>query len=358
MDAEILSVEETGPLPVPESRWKRVTYALIVVVLPVACFFLIGGLHPEWQSGELSDYAALMLIPETSKFFFPFMVYAVVCMLLLLVAPRYFAPRFVVRLGIYTGCLLALQYTVLVAGTDFAFISFISGGFLIAGEWISGKIKSRKIRNGFFLLFTIAGIALALASQVPIEEIPILVFMVILIASPLLCLTVAAVTAIKLIKIYERKNLKIWQATGLAAWLISYLFAWRFSVLQAIEIYDSLPTYPPDCYIATASARGHNHIVRSWPVATSGGKIWVTRQLQVLKCAELALMTLTPRFHRILRTVYDVVGVALARRLTNPFLADLAYLTLKPFEWAAALALKVFVPEIDEYAKRLYSTSK
>ncbi|OQX17935.1 MAG: hypothetical protein BWK76_09030 [Desulfobulbaceae bacterium A2] len=41
-----------------------------------------------------------------------------------------------------------------------------------------------------------------------------------------------------------------------------------------------------------------------------------------------------------LRMVYDRVGRPLARRMTNPYVADVAYLLLQPFEWGTMGALK------------------
>ena len=355
METETLAVDEIKPLPVPESRWERVLYALIVIVLPVVCFFLSDELKPAWQSGELSDYVALLLIPQVAWFFFPFLIYSVVCMLLLLVAPARFAARFAVRFGIYTGVVLALQYVILVVGTGFALMSAISASILILCKLIFGKTKSEKLAIGVLLFLVSAGLIIAIGTN-SIVQLPFLVCVAVLIAAPYLCLAVAGVTAFKLIRHYETKiSLLLWQGTGVIAWLAAYIVAWRFSVLQAIEVYHSLPASPPDCYIATASARGHRRVVRSWLAVTSHGNMLVTRQLQVFKCAELALMTFAPHFHVLLRWVYDRFGPPLAHGLANPFLADLAYLTLKPFEWTAVLVLKAIVPEIDEYASALYA---
>lgn len=80
----------------------------------------------------------------------------------------------------------------------------------------------------------------------------------------------------------------------------------------------------------------------------------VNEQLQRLKCAELALMAVQPSLHRWIRKIYDVAGRRLARRIQNPFLADAAYLLLKPWEWSAGLVLKIIVPEIDSLAKKMY----
>jgi hypothetical protein len=44
--------------------------------------------------------------------------------------------------------------------------------------------------------------------------------------------------------------------------------------------------------------------------------------------------------------MYDMVGKPLAYKIQNPFLADIAYLSLKPAEWLATCVLKIVVPEM------------
>lgn len=365
METETSSTEETKPLPVPQSRWDRLLYALIVIVLPIVCFSLIDLLKPDWQSGQISDYVRILLLPRAAWFFFPFLIYSLICLLLLLVAPKRFAAYFTVRFGVYTGIVLAFQYIALALGTYFGMVGAISAGILILSKWIYSKIKP-KWRIGYLFILLVLVFTTALILWHPslqtesltsfFTNAPFGILIAILAASPGLCFAVMTTTSVKLFKIYEIRRLFLfWPAATLIAWLAAYAFAWRFSVLQAVEIYHSLPTSPPNCYIATASARGHKRIVHAKMLATTNGAVWVTTQLQVLKCGELALMALAPRFHHCLRAVYDVFGYALAKRLTNPFLADLAYLMLKPFEWTTILTLKAIVPEINEYVRPFYN---
>ncbi len=84
----------------------------------------------------------------------------------------------------------------------------------------------------------------------------------------------------------------------------------------------------------------------------------VSQQLQMLKCAELAWMAVLPRSHIAVRRVYDVVGKSLANRMRNPFLADAAYLLLKPCDGLARFLLKIVIPEIDSIASRMYSNQE
>jgi len=52
--------------------------------------------------------------------------------------------------------------------------------------------------------------------------------------------------------------------------------------------------------------------------------------------------------------VYDVLGMPLARKIQNPFVADLAYLLLKPWEYMAGFLLERIVPEIGWIAEDIY----
>ena len=98
----------------PLSRVRRVLYGMFVVALPAFSFWVIPALKPEWQSGDLQDYLALLLQPEASIFFLVLLAYSVLCYLLLLMDPDRFASVLAIRLGIYGGVQLALQYSVVI----------------------------------------------------------------------------------------------------------------------------------------------------------------------------------------------------------------------------------------------------
>ena len=80
----------------------------------------------------------------------------------------------------------------------------------------------------------------------------------------------------------------------------------------------------------------------------------VNKQLQLLKCAELTLSASNPCLHKVLRKIYDVIGKYLARKIQNPFVADIAYLLLKPCEWLAGFVLRLILPEIDLISSEMY----
>lgn len=370
---------QPAPLPVPAFWRGRFLYVLLTIVLPIACFVASPALRPEWQSGRTSDYAALLLDPQAAVFFFPFLLYAMVCMALLLGKPEHYAQQFTIRFGIYSGVFLAFQYLIILAialETAAWIADSVFFGLLLLYFWVKTKFGQRGLQVFGWLVLT-GGIFLFAFSILErfswntmgpeifinnlwgtLSSLPFFLLVIVMILAPCFCLTLMTITAFKLFKTHETNLLLPWaRSLGWLVWLGGMLAAWRFSVLEMLKIYASLPPSPPDCYIATAAARGHRPIVQAQPVALPTGLLWVNSQLQYLKCTELALMTLSPHLHRPLRISYDLIGKALARILTNPFLADLAYLTLKPLEWLARLVLKTIVPEIDQYARKLYSES-
>jgi hypothetical protein len=134
------------------------------------------------------------------------------------------------------------------------------------------------------------------------------------------------------------------QLMGVLSWLAAFLAACRWSIVKSLETYAQLPVESPGgCYIASAAAYGHPALVASESVlAAGGGTVRVNRQLRVLKAAELAMIAVTPPLHRAARWIYNRIGPVVARRLVNPYLADLAYLAFKPAEWASCLVLRRF----------------
>jgi hypothetical protein len=354
-------------LPVPRAIGARVVYGVVTVVLPASCFLLGDLLKPEWQSGLPSAYASILLGPWATVFFAPLLAYAVICLLLLLAAPRRFAPFFGVRLGIYGGFFLALQYAVLLGITISGSkpLPLILGGlFLCAAplgiRWVyriaQQKFGRRTVGLVLLVLGILVAVLIAVTSLFTYGAPLIPIAMLILAGAPFWCLEIAAFVSFRLLRDYEFKaRLTAWHVVGPLAWLGAWGVAWRFAVLKMWEVYAPLPPQPPQCYVATAAAKGHPRFVRSWPAATQDNRPFrVNRQLQRLKCAELALQAAWPAGHRRLRQAYDNIGPRLACRLHHPLLADAAYLLLKPVEWGTWAALRTLIPEINALASRVY----
>ena len=362
MDQEnVLSNQEepVASLPFPHKVWGRILFGLFVSVIPAIAFWIVMALRPEWQNGRFESYVILLLFPEASILFFVLLAYSVICYLLLLAAPVHFSRFFPVRLGIYTGTLLALQYSII--SLVWSFASFL---YFIVPIWIAPfvllflyrlalkKWASEKVNKSLWILV----LACTLIGGIWVgRDIFFLVLAGLVIASPFWSFLIALRSAIWLLQNHET-SFTLPYGFGIAAWLTGYAVAWRYDILKMYELYAALPTQPPpNCYIATAAAHGHHQFVGSRIVERKDGiSLHVNSQLQTLKFAELALMVVSPFIHKILRRSYDVIGKLLARGIRNPFLADIAYVLLKPWEWLARFTLKLLIPEIDLIAKSLY----
>jgi len=352
--------ESSVSLPFPKTWWGRVLYGLFITFLPVLSFTAVESLKPAWQTGRLPDYVILFLFPEASLFFFPLLAYSIVCYLLLLFMPTRFAGSFVVRVGIYTGVVLALQYSILVlmySLDSYIYVIILIWIFpfvySIIYRWAIARWTARKVNRGLFIL--IPGVLL-IATLITGGSAAFLVLVALTMAAPFWSLLLSLQAAIWLFKNHET-TFTLPRRFGLTAWIVAYAAALRFDILKMYELYAALPPTPPaDCYIATATARGHPKFVRAWTVQRADGKsMQVNKQLQRLKCAELAVMAVNPRLHKLLRKMYDVIGKCLARAIQSPFIADAAYLILKPWEGLVGVVLKFVVPEIDSFSSKLYT---
>ena len=352
--------EAPSSLPFPAAWWGRVLYGLFVTLLPAISFWATQLLKPEWQNGELSSYIILLLFPEAALLFFPLLAYSIISYLLLLFVPTRFSRSFVARAGVYTGVLLALHYSIvaLIYSLDsYVYVIFLIWIFpfvySLIYHWAVSKWTAVKVQNALFIL--IPG-ALLIATLITRGSAAFLILVGLTIAAPFWSFLLALRAAIWLYKNHEIK-LTLPRGLGLTMWIGAYVAAWRFDILMMYELYAALPPQPPpDCYIATAAARGHPQFVRAWTVQRADGKsMQVNKQLQLLKSAEIALLAILPSWHKRLRKVYDKLGKPLARKIRNPFLADIAFLLLKPWEWLARAALQIIVPEIDSVSREIYT---
>lgn len=358
--------EETSELVTPPllplSTWQRFLYGAFVVIAPFVDFSFVKPLSPDWQSGRFSDYIALFLSKEASLFFFLLLAYSVICYILFLVDENHYGANFLTRLGIYTGMLLALQYTILAfLAFNTSYISAIVfvlaciSPFLLKRiyRWFIGIWSAALFRNIVIGVVVVISIIAGIVMKNIFSPF-FLLFLIIGVTAPFWSLLISGQAALWLLKHHEGK-FTLLRGLGGVAWLSAYVFAMRFNILKMYELYAALPTEPPNCYIATAAAQGHPRIVCSQTVRLSNGRqVQVNRQLQRLKCVELALMAAFPQLHKLIRRIYDVIGRQLAFYIKNPILADVAYLLLVPVEWLSFPMLKLFVPDIDTFSKKIY----
>lgn len=93
-------------------------------------------------------------------------------------------------------------------------------------------------------------------------------------------------------------------------------------------------------YLCTVAAGGHRRVVK--PIRTvirHGHRVVVNRQLCVANAFEQVLEEKIPRFHKIVRRVYDRTGYPVSRHIRSQYAADLVYFLMKPLEWLFLLVL-------------------
>jgi hypothetical protein len=371
------------------SAWARAGFVLAGVVVPILCFVAakdgVWTMHRPWQSGSLDVYASLLLRWGPASAFYPLLAYSMVCLVLLVVNPARFSQSVWVRMGIYSGLVLAIQYFALVfCPSNLDITALIAGGgvllfFLamaIAIPWGIGAALAglthiyglRRVMIGLTVLalFVLSGaIAQERMSGEPWTDVMrdigggSLVFILSICVVGGTPWAIACYGTMTVYLITKTKGLglqfSLLRLMGLIAWLAAYLAAWRVSILRMLEEYAQLPTENPNCYIATAAACGHRRIVGSSAAQTADGVLLANDQLRTLKCAELVLARLTPRIHHLCRKAYDTLGPPLATGMRkSPFAADAAFVLLKPAQWLAQLALTLLAPGWRSIARSLY----
>ncbi len=353
--------QPVSPPVFPLSYLQKLVYGALIVGAPILNFSLVGALEPEWQSGKTSDYVNLFLHAEASIFFFPLLAYAVISYILLLRNTERFARSFPVRFGIYTGMFLALQYSILTMvaldlplGLIFVIPAYLSPFILIGiHRWLTKWFRADIVSNLAIAIGLVAFLALSILWRNPLAPLMFLL-LIIGVAAPFWSFIIAGQASLWLLKHHEDR-FTFTRGLGLLAWTSAYAYALRFDILKMYELYAALPPRPPDCYIATAAAKGHPRFVGSREIVLANGQsMRVNRQLQRLKAAELALMAAAPRVHAGVRRIYDSVGKKLGSRIKRPLSADAAYLLLKPFELMSTVILRKFIPAWDDLAAKIY----
>lgn len=365
--AKIEDDQISGQGILPDSKLARGLIGLITVVLPIISFALTssGLLAPEWQSGSLSDYVEIMLDGAVAIYFFPFLIYSMISIILLLVSQDRYAAYFPVRFGINTGRILALQYSLILIMSSYDIFVWYSLFFwiIISLPWLHQRLRNwlqerGALRHAKVGVIVVAGLLLYSQGGPGFFGVIIFLFAFSIPAiGPIICLVIASQVSNRLRKRFELREPESREKIIAAVlWGLPYMVAWRFAVVRTLELYAELPTTLPGCYIATAAARGKPSLVKSAPIKLPGGKtLHINDQMRYLKCAELALRTIFPWGHRLCRRIYDHYGKLLSRKITTPTRAEFAYISLKPFEWGSRIVLKSIVPNIDEIATRLYS---
>lgn len=351
----------------------RLAFLYAGVVVPVMCHAMTVSSPPDaatWQSGAMDDKLSFALSGRAGFVFYPLMLYPMVCLTLLLFREARFAEKWVVRFGIFTGIPVAMWYWALlgIVVTDIQrilspnWLGLLLMGFAaivvpFAAWWVIRLLLWVRRRIGIrWEVVVVVGLALYVlgifiaspqaddmitACLWPLWPLAVLWFLSLLFG-PSWAFGVYVGMTLRLLWRYPRPpRFRMIQLLAAFSWLGAFLGACRWAIERSLEEYAKLPVEQSGgCYVASAAAHGHRALVGAHEIiGTDGTVVRVNRQLRILKAGELVLLALAPTVHRLLRCVYDALGPALAGRLTNPWFADLAYLSLKPAEWASCAFL-------------------
>lgn len=104
---------------------------------------------------------------------------------------------------------------------------------------------------------------------------------------------------------------------------------WTLSLKEAPQ-----NIYYDEHYLCTVAAGGHRKVVK--PVRKGirhGHEVIVNRQLCIANAFGQILEEKTPRFHKLVRGIYDRYGFPVARLIKSKWIADIIYILMKPLEW-------------------------
>jgi hypothetical protein len=332
---------------------KRIFCFLTGVVLPTVCLVIVW-LQPEaalpdtpWQSGHLSAYVAMLLRFPSIVPFLVFIAYSMISMSVWCFRPDAATSR-IIRFGIYSGVILAVQFHIYVVVTSLILThlaAVLAGPVLLAFSQLL-KVGSTRIRR-FSLAQLMGWFTIAALLVVPFQFLdddvshiwPLAVVLFIFVAAtPTLNMITYFVVARDMSRVAESPTPWQFQLGARLGWIVAWLAGWVFAVERMLVEYSKLPASNSNCYVANAAAHGHARLVGAQRMMIGERVVWVNPQMRRLKFVELALRALSPSLHRRLRLVYDFVGPRLARVCrSNRWFADATYLALKPVEWAAVL---------------------
>lgn len=108
-------------------------------------------------------------------------------------------------------------------------------------------------------------------------------------------------------------------------------------------------------YLCTVAAGGHEKVVKPLRYGVRHGeKIIVNRQLCIANAFEDYIHEKAPKFHRLIRGLYDKYGYPISKHITTPTRADIIYILMKPLEWSFVVFLYLMDKKPEERIRRQY----
>ncbi len=340
----------SGEISSPQPSLFWVTKCLMGfagILVPIYCHGLsfLGPLEsPQWQTGELHHKIVFILSPYGGWPLYPLMLFAMLCLALQLANKPHHPLAYWIRWGVWGGVPISLFYTVIlnivILGRP---VGIAEALMLFAVQvalplWVVAVvILDQRRRRGQWVMMgrmTLAAtVLIPFAASVALGPGMLMAapFVASLFGGPAWSLGTYIYAAYRSHHDHRQPTpTTAGDITGMLVYFGTILGACPATVLMSLGRYSSLPTTPPpsDCYVVTAASRGHGWLVDN-------------HQLMILKTFEIVLQANFPRAHHLLRRPYDVVGPWLAQRMNRAGVADAAYLSLKPVEWAAWLTLRL-----------------
>lgn len=232
------------------------------ILLPMGCFALtfnryFGG--PEFQRAKWFDHLTLVPGVAASWPFAPLLFAATYAMAVVVIAPQRVAQSWLLRWALYSGAILAAQYTLIQAIAMAEPVAPLSVGSLVAVG--AGGIATLVALGGLWLIPRLPHIKpaywQACAILIPLAAVVgwRITLPVILIGGMLVAIIAPSLT----LAVYLRVSFIVWKlaqqqprAGGRAlrvplVWLTTYGAAWVIAFINAIELYNALPKKPPEC---------------------------------------------------------------------------------------------------------------
>lgn len=179
-------------------------------------------------------------------------------------------------------------------------------------------------------------------------------------------------------KVLDFLNQKIKNSLNLPTWVFIFLFPVFFictlilllfgqDVDSLVKVFTETTTWrfsqkshPPYLdhmghYLCTVAAKGDPKIVKPIRLGNRhGNTIIVNRQLMIANAYEEMIQDYTPKFHKLIRYIYDKYGYGFSKHINSPKLSNFTYLAMKPLEWFFLINLYLFCSKPEEKIKKQY----
>lgn len=338
----------------------RFRFAVTGIVLPAIALLLCTEDSPlptsPWQSGEVKDYVSRLLTWPGYAAFLPMLIYSMVSLSLFVFRER--SLRMLpVRIGLYGGAVLAIQFLVIVMLVGGGAFTLMFGGITWIALLVTGYPmvlaiqRSKRFTIRFLMTLTaISAIVLVtlqwlVASGKLDSDFAGYFLLAAVGCPPLACVTYCRSAWLAWNwREYEALEShganRAYTMPSVIGWLFAYAGAWTVSIEIMLREYAKLPIQNPQCYVCSAAAGGHRVVVRSSPVGPQ--HVPINQQVRRIKALEFAIAVIAPSFHCGLRRAYDRVGPTLAKPCRrSKLVADLTYFSLLPVEAVAVIATRI-----------------